>query len=102
MGHFINWVYAQDRVQQVPGAFSRADLFDRLAHWALYFGGAVAVIYLIYGGILYITAGGDPEKATQGKNAVTYAIIGIIVIALALVAVRWISQALNTDNPLSV
>jgi len=57
--------------------------------WALWAAGAIAVIFLIYGGVLYITAGGDQEKATSGRTAIVNAIIGIIVIALALVLVNW-------------
>ena len=49
--------------------------------WFLVLAGAIAVIYLIYGGILYITAGGDAEKATKGRTALINAVIGIIIIA---------------------
>jgi len=46
--------------------------------------GVIAVVYLIYGGVLYITAGGDAEKAAKGRTAITNAIIGIIIILLAV------------------
>ncbi len=59
--------------------------------WFLILAGAIAVIYLIYGGILYITAGGDAEKATKGRTALINAIIGIIIIALAILIVQWVS-----------
>jgi len=52
--------------------------------------GILAVIFLIYGGILYITAGGDAEKATKGRTAVVNAIIGIVIILLAIVIVQWV------------
>ena len=42
--------------------------------------GVLAVVYLIYGGIQYVTAGGDAEKATKGRTTITNAIIGIILI----------------------
>jgi len=57
--------------------------------WLLYFGGALAVIYLMYGGFLYITSAGDEDKAKTGRTAVVNAIIGVIIIALALVIVQW-------------
>jgi len=47
--------------------------------------GLLAVLYLIYGGVLYITAGGDAEKANKGRTAITNAIIGIVIVMLALV-----------------
>ena len=46
----------------------------------LWIAAVLAVIYLIYGGVLYITAGGDAEKATKGRTALINAIIGIIII----------------------
>lgn len=67
------------------------DLVEKIASWVLYAGGAIAFIYLIYGGILYITAGGDAEKATKGRTAIINAVIGIIIIFLALVIIRWVT-----------
>jgi hypothetical protein len=66
--------------------------------WLFGFAGIIAVIYLIYGGILYITAGGDAEKATKGRTALVNAIIGIVIIALAIMIVRWVSSIVNTGT----
>lgn len=66
---------------------------------ALVAGAVVAVIYLVYGGLLYITAGGDAEKATKGRVAIVNAIIGIVIIALAFLIVLYVSTALRTQNP---
>jgi len=61
-------------------------------------GGAIAVIYLIYGGLLYITASGDAEKATKGRTAIINAIIGIVIIALAYVIITWVGKAIITTG----
>jgi len=63
--------------------------------WILILAGAIAVIYLIYGGLLYITAGGDAEKATKGRTALINAIIGIVIIALAYLIVTWVSSIIS-------
>jgi len=55
-------------------------LAGRLISYLLIFTGIIAVAYLIYGGLIYITAGGDAEKASKGRVAITNAIIGIIII----------------------
>ena len=73
------------------GTYELKDIVTVIANWVLYFGCAIAVIYLIYGGILYITAGGDAEKATKGRTAVINAVIGIIIIFLALVIIQWVT-----------
>lgn len=59
--------------------------------FALGLSGAVAVLYVIIGAYSYLTAYGDAEKANSGKQTLTYAIIGLIVIASAelIVALMW-------------
>jgi len=69
-----------------------------IVNWIMLVAGLIAVIYLIYGGILYITAGGDAEKATKGRTAVINAVIGIIIILLALVIVNWVSNFASTGS----
>ncbi len=45
--------------------------------------GITAVLMIIYGGFRYITSGGDSGKVGNAKNTLIYAIIGLIVVALA-------------------
>ncbi len=74
-------------------------IIDFVVTWVLVLAGAIAVIYLIYGGLLYITAGGDAEKATKGRTALINAIIGIIIIALAFVIVQWVGSVIQGGQP---
>lgn len=95
MLEIFNYVRAQNvplpgSVGQVPGDTDINSYFGGLLAWAAYFAGAAALFYLIYAGILYISAGGDEEKASQGKKALTYAAIGIVIVLLAVVIVNWI------------
>jgi hypothetical protein len=46
-------------------------------------GGIIAVLFIIVGGIKYITSGGDGQKAAGAKNTLLYAVVGLVVIALA-------------------
>lgn len=52
--------------------------------------GIVAVVMIIYGGLKYITSGGDSGNVTGAKNTILYAIIGLIIVALAQFIVRFI------------
>ena len=52
--------------------------------------GIVAVIMIIWGGLKYITSGGDSGNVTGAKNTILYAIIGLIIVALAQFIVRFI------------
>ncbi|MEX2006683.1 MAG: pilin [Candidatus Saccharimonadales bacterium] len=52
--------------------------------------GIVAVVMIIWGGFKYITSGGAADKVTSAKNTLLYAIIGLIIVALAQVIVRFV------------
>lgn len=52
--------------------------------------GVVAVIMIIVGGFRYITSGGSTEKVTGAKNTILYALIGLIIVALAQIIVRFV------------
>lgn len=40
---------------------------------------AVAVIFILLGGIQFLTAGGDPEKIKTARDKIMYAVIAIII-----------------------
>lgn len=52
--------------------------------------GVVAVIMLIIGGFRYITSGGDSSKVSGAKDTILYAIIGLVVVAMAQIIVRFV------------
>lgn len=52
--------------------------------------GVVAVIMIMVAGFKYITAGGDSAKITSAKSTIIYAVIGLVIAALAQVIVRYV------------
>ncbi|HBE90855.1 MAG TPA: hypothetical protein DDW41_06650 [Candidatus Andersenbacteria bacterium] len=54
----------------------------------------VAAIFVIIGGVRYITAQGDEDAIEAAKNTVIYAVIGVVVIALSAVIVNFIIVAI--------
>ncbi len=53
-----------------------------------------AFIYLLIAGFQYITAGGDAEKATKARTGIINALIGIVVILVAYVILRYVGSQL--------
>lgn len=51
----------------------------------------IAVAAVLYGGVLYMTSQGDPEKLAKAKKALLYAIIGIFLVALSWAIVLTLS-----------
>ena len=52
--------------------------------------GVVAVIFIIIGGINYMTSAGDASKVEKGKKTILYATIGLVICALAFAIVNWV------------
>lgn len=52
--------------------------------------GVIAVIMIIIGGLRYITSGGDSNNTKGAKDTILYAIIGLVVVAMAQVIVRFV------------
>lgn len=52
--------------------------------------GVVSVIMIIYGGFKYISSGGDSGKVTEAKNTIIYAVIGLVIVALAQFIVQFV------------
>jgi len=44
---------------------------------------AISLIFLAYAGFLFVTAAGDATKVEKARDTILYAIIGLIVAALA-------------------
>lgn len=52
--------------------------------------GVIAVIMIIVGGLRYITSGGDSSKVGTAKSTILYAIIGLVIVALAQLVVHFV------------
>lgn len=52
--------------------------------------GVIAVIMIIVGGLRYITSGGDSGKVSGAKTTIMYALIGLVVVALAQLVVHFV------------
>lgn len=57
--------------------------------------GIAAVVEVISGGFKYITSGGDPQKVANAKNTLIYALVGLVIVALAQFMVHFV---INTSN----
>jgi len=64
--------------------------------------GAASIIMIIYSGFRYITSGGSSERIGNAKTTLIYAIIGLVVVALAQILVHFVlSASINAGNSLT-
>ena len=61
-------------------------------------GGLVAVVYIVIGGITYMTSNGDANKIAKAKTTILYALIGLVIAALAFAIVNFALGALKNNT----
>lgn len=60
--------------------------------------GVVSVIMIIIGGLKYITSGGDSGNVSGAKNTILYAIVGLVIVALAQIIVRFVLTRVTSST----
>jgi hypothetical protein len=61
--------------------------------------GGISVIMIIYGGFRYVTSGGNDSSISGAKNTIIYALIGLVIVALAQVIVHFVlSKAFSVSS----
>jgi hypothetical protein len=75
---------------QEDGVGNVTDLISMVINVFSMIVGAIAVIMIVWGGLRYIMAGGDSSKITAAKNTIIFAVIGLVIVALAQLIVRFI------------
>jgi len=50
--------------------------------------GAVAVVFIVLGGIKYSTSQGEPGETKKAKETITYALVGLVIVILSFAIVQ--------------
>ena len=70
-------------------------VFSEIISILLIVAGGLAVIAILYSGIMYITAGADQAKAETAKKNLVWAIVGLLIISLAYVIIELVKGFLK-------
>ncbi len=89
IGELLGWI---EVTQVVEEAQTFTEIASKVLSFLLSIVGIIAIIMLVIGGLMYLTAGGDEGKAETGKKIVTYATIAIAIALAALVMVTQVAQ----------
>lgn len=57
--------------------------------------GSLALVMFIYGGVIWMTASGNEQSVTKGKNILMWAALGLVVIFSSYALTRFIIQAIG-------
>lgn len=69
---------------------SGEDVLTNGLNIAYFVAGIVAVIVIIVAGLSFVVSGNNPATVTKAKNAILYAVIGIVVILSAFVITQFV------------
>ena|SRR3989338_1095836 len=91
-----NW---DDCLQTIPGSTEKIPtlkclevVFENILTVAVSLAALALFVMLLVGGFRYLTSAGDPKAAGQARQTMTYAIIGIALMALAFLIFFIIEQ----------
>lgn len=65
-------------------------LLTNILNLAYFIAGLVAVVVIIVAGIMYTSSSGDSGRVSIAKNALTYALVGLIVVVSAFVLTNFV------------
>jgi hypothetical protein len=90
----MNPIYAATTQIPTVGGITNVGAFvNTIVNNAIAFAGVIAFIFIIIGGFGILSGAGDsdPKKIEQGKQTLTYAIVGLLIVVFSL----WFMQALR-------
>lgn len=80
-------------------AKSLVDLAKAIGRFLFQIAIPIAVIIIIYAGLLYLTSGGKPEQVKKATTALKYALIGLAIILIGQGFFTLIKSILNLGAP---
>lgn len=82
--------------KELQGASDLNTIIASLISSVIGFLGVVLFVYLLYGGFIYMTAGGDTSKVKEATSIIRNAIVGLVIIALAYAIATFVITQLGT------
>ncbi|QQG47641.1 MAG: hypothetical protein HY044_00965 [Candidatus Woesebacteria bacterium] len=73
----------QNTTVSIPSLKGFETLFANVLQVAIALAGIGFFVMLLIGGFKYLTSGGDPKAVESAKNTLTWAIFGLVAVALA-------------------
>ena len=74
----------------VPEVKIDNDLVTTIFNVVLALAGAVAVVFIIWGGIQFTLSQGEPNKIKKAKDTLLYSIVGLIIVMFSFVILNYV------------
>lgn len=73
-------------------------ILGRVISAALSIVGALALLMFVYGGVLWMTSRGDSKQVTKGKDTITWAVLGLVIIFASYTLVNALIVGITTGT----
>ena len=73
------------------------DILKNLLIILFVFAGILAFVFIVVGGIQWITAGGDKQAAQGARDRITAAVVGLVIVVAAFALTIIVTSALGID-----
>jgi predicted permease len=74
------------------------DVLEGIIKWVVGFVVLIAILMIVWAGMSYMVSAGDQSKVETAKKIFTYAIIGLLIAALAYAIVKFIIEDVVTEK----
>ena len=74
----------------VKGGPSADNLITNIINLLLYVAGIASIIVIIVGGFMFVVSAGNPERTKVAKDAILYAVIGLVISLSAFAIVNFV------------
>ena len=92
---FIQSASAASSIIDASGSYTPADLIRVGVSLVVLVAGLCSILFIVWGGLMLILSGGKDEKVKPAINSIRYAVIGIIVIVIAIFVAPKVSEMLG-------
>lgn len=90
---------APDIPNPINSGFDIGGLLVNVINVLLVWAGVVAILFVIFGGFRYMVSMGNAESIDKARQTVLYAILGLIIVFLSYLIVRYLMNDLLGVSP---
>ena len=81
------------------GSAGLLDIFSLILNGLILIATPIVILTVIYSGFLFVTAQGNVEKLQKAKTAITYALIGALILIGGQAISQLIQNTIDSFNP---